>query len=104
MQNSFIHSVYFWIHEGTSDQDLALFEKSVKTLLEVPGLLQAYVSKPAGTRREIIDYSYTYHLLLIFENESAHEAYQTTDTIHQKFIADCKHLWGKIQIYDSLPF
>jgi hypothetical protein len=102
MSGLFIHNVFFWLHPDASTGDIERFEKGVNSLLKVPGLEKGYISKPAGTRREIIDFSYSYHLLLIFQNEEAHEVYQTTDPVHQKFIADCRHLWYKIQIYDSL--
>jgi len=102
MASIFVHSVYFWLNPEASADEIQFFERSVSTLLTSPGLEYGSIGKPAGTRREIIDFSYSYHLLLIFKDESAHDAYQTDDEVHQRFIADCKHLWHKIQIYDSV--
>lgn len=102
MSTPFVHSVYFWINPQASTQEIHLFEESVHTLLQVPGLKYASVGRPANTRREIIDFSYSYHLLLVFENQEFHDQYQTQNEVHQKFINDCKHLWYKIQIYDSV--
>jgi len=102
MHKNFVHSVYFWLKEDHSIADQTAFEIGANTLLTVPGLVYGHLGKPANSRREIIDFSYSYHLLLVFEKEEDHERYQTTDEIHKKFIADCRQYWDKIQIYDSI--
>jgi len=96
----FVHHVFFWLKEGLSNEDVKKFEDSVQTLLTIGYMKTGDVGKPAATDRPVIDSSYSYSLLTVFENIQGHDRYQE-DPIHLKFIEDCKHLWSKVQIYDS---
>ena len=60
-----------------------------------------YIGTPAGTDRSVVDNSYTYSLIVSFENKEQHDLYQE-DPIHKQFIANAGHLWEKVQIFDSL--
>jgi Stress responsive A/B Barrel Domain. len=96
----FVHHVFFWMKENLSPDDLKTFEKGVSTLPKIELVKFGDIGKPAGTKRPIIERSYSYSLLLVFEDKAEHDAYQT-HPIHLKFIDDCSHLWGRVLIYDS---
>lgn len=95
----FVHHV-FWMKENITSNDFETFEKGVSTLPKIEMVKFGEVGKPASTDRPIIERSYSYSLLLAFENKHAHDEYQT-HPVHLKFIEDCSHLWGKVLIYDS---
>jgi Stress responsive A/B Barrel Domain len=48
----------------------------------------------------VIDRSYDYCELTIFNDEAGHDIYQV-HPLHLKFIDECKNLWEKVLIYDS---
>ena len=96
----FVHVVNFWLKKGLSAAEIADFERGVKTLGTIDGLLQFNVGKPAATNRPVIDRTYDYCLLTVFENEAAHDVYQEVE-VHLKFIEDCSKYWERVLIYDS---
>ncbi len=96
----FVHHVFFWLKADLSVEDIQKFEEGVKALLTIEAIKLGDVAKPASTNREIIDSSYSYSLLTVFENMQAHDIYQP-HPVHQNFIATCAHLWSKVLIYDS---
>ncbi len=96
----FVHHVFFWMKENLTNDDLKKFEKAVGTLSFIEAVNRAEVGKPATTNRPIIERSYSYSLLLMFDNLAAHDKYQV-DPVHLKFVADCSNMWNKVLIYDS---
>lgn len=102
MSNTFVHSVFFWLKEDLTTAERQLFEKSATTLLSTPGMKLAHLGTVATTDRPVIDRSYSYNLVLVFNSQADHDAYQETDATHQAFISACKSLWTKVLIYDSI--
>jgi len=96
----FVHHVFFWLREGLESSDVQKFEDTVKTLPRISHVKLGDVGKPANTDRPVIDTTYSYSLLLAFENESKHDDYQV-DPVHLKFVETCSSLWTKVLIYDS---
>jgi hypothetical protein len=96
----FTHHVFFWLKEGLSSTDRQKFVKGVTSLLSIHHIKSGDVGQPASTNRPVIDRSYSYSLLLVFNNKEAHDSYQV-DPIHLKFVEDCSGLWKKVLIYDS---
>lgn len=96
----FVHHVFFWMKDDFTSDALTKFENGVTTLPLIELVKFGDVGKPASTNRPIIERSYSYSLLLVFENKSAHDEYQTHPE-HLKFIEDCSDLWNKVLIYDS---
>ena len=97
----FVHIVNFWLKKGLSDAERAQFVTGVKTLGTVDGVKIFNVGEPASTDRPVIDRSYDYCLLTVFDDEAGHDYYQIAP-IHLKFIEECKHLWENVLIYDSV--
>lgn len=96
----FVHHVFFWLKEDLQPADIQKFEETVNTLPGISHVKFGDVGKPAPTNRPVIDRSYSYSLLLVFENESKHDSYQV-DPVHENFVNTCASLWSKVLIYDS---
>lgn len=100
-KDGFIHHVYFWLKNPENEDDCNQLIEGLKKLSKVSAIKDFHIGKPASTRRQVIDSSYSVSWLVLFKNKQDHDAYQT-DPIHLKFVEECKHLWGKIQIFDSV--
>lgn len=102
MKNGFfIHSVYFWLKNDLSAEQLDLFLEGLESLTQIETVSHGYIGKPAGTNRPIIDRTYSYALILTFENQDAHNRYQE-HVVHEKFRQDCSSFWAHIKIYDCI--
>lgn len=100
MKNRFVHNVYFWLANPSQKEDATALKKGIHTLSEVGTIRDFHLGKPASTDRSVIDNTYSYHLMLSFDNLEDQNSYQN-DPIHLQFVEDCQHLWKKVQVYDS---
>lgn len=100
-KNLFVHHVYFWLNNPDSAEDLKKLIEGLQKLSKVKTIKMFHIGKPAGTNRDVIDSSYAVSWLLMFNNRADQDSYQT-DPIHLKFIDECKHLWKKVVVYDSV--
>ena len=96
-----VHAVYFWLKPGLSAEDTRRFEELSNAMAKIPGVAHLWVGKPAPTDRPVIDRSYSYALVVAFQDMAAHNAYQE-HPIHDTFREKCSMLWNKVQIYDSI--
>ncbi|MDZ4793023.1 MAG: Dabb family protein [Bacteroidota bacterium] len=101
MKKVFIYHVYFWLQHEESTEDLDKLVVGLKKLSAVTTIRQFHIGKPAATSRDVIDGSYTLSWLVLFDNKSDQDSYQT-DPIHLKFIEDCSLLWQKVVVYDAV--
>lgn len=97
----FVHSVYFWLKEKDSTQAQQALLAGLKTLESIEAVHTSYVGVPAETRRPVIDHSYSFALVLVFNDQAAHDIYQE-HPVHLKFVENCAHLWERVQIYDAV--
>ncbi len=96
----FTHIVYFWMKLDAGQEGHDQFMQGAKHLLTIEDLAQGYVGKPADTeKRDIVDDSYDYALITIFDTIEAHDRYQVHPK-HDDFRA-LAPLWERVQIYDS---
>ena len=100
-KNIFIHHVYFWLKNPLSIEDRDSLVEGLKKLSSVTTIKNFHIGIPAATSREVIDSSYTISWLLLFNNKNDQDSYQT-DPVHLKFVEDCKHLWRKVVVYDTI--
>ena len=101
-RTDFVHTVFFWIKEGVTEEQKTDFRKNGLTALsKIGSIYKFYAGPPAGTPREVVDNSYDFALICHFENAAAQDSYQD-DPIHLKFIEDYKDLWEKVVVYDNL--
>jgi len=97
----FIHHVYFWLHHPESKADKTALIEGLQKLSKASTIKSFHIGQPAATKRDVIDSSYSISWLLYFDNAADQDSYQT-DPIHLKFVAECKHLWKKVVVYDTV--
>jgi hypothetical protein len=95
----FVHCVYFWLRDDLTPDELKAFVDGVNSLTTCESVRQGYVGVPAPTDRPIIDRSYSYALVVTFDDEAAHDVYQE-DPIHDAFRQNCAQYWKTVKIYD----
>lgn len=96
-----IHTVFFWLKPGLSDERVAFFESELAKLPSIDTVANGYIGKPAPTEvRPVTDHSFSYHLSLGFDSIEAHNAYQIHPE-HDVFVEKCKDLWDRVLVYDS---
>lgn len=100
-QNLFLHHVYFWLHNPDSLEDYQQLLEGLRSLTPIRSIVSHHIGKPADTNRGVIDTTYSISWLLLFESKETQDQYQT-DPIHLKFVENCKHLWNKVVVYDSV--
>jgi len=99
----FVHHVFFWLKEPNNPEAVNRFEKALAELVTIESIDHYYLGKPADTRRDIIDSSYQYSLLVVFKDKKAHDIYQE-HPIHNAFRKINKELTAKVLIYDSVGY
>ena len=98
---TFIHHVYFWLHHPENEADKKALIAGLEKLSKVSTIKSFHIGQPAATRRDVIDSSYSISWLLYFDNAADQDSYQT-DPVHLKFVDECKHLWKKVVVYDTV--
>lgn len=97
-----VHHVFFWLKNPDSKADLNKLIEGLQTLRKIETIRQIHIGVPASTeKRPVVDSSYHASELMFFDDLAGQKVYQD-HPIHQKFIADCSHLWDKVVVYDSL--
>lgn len=96
-----VHHVFFWLKNPDSKEDLNKLIEGLNSLMKVEALRLGKIGIPAATeKRDVIDTSYQVSWLNIFDDVEGHNQYQV-HPLHLKFVAEYKHLWSKVLIYDS---
>ena len=98
---SFVHTVFFWMKEDLSEDEARFFEEGMEKLGRTPSIHSYRWGKPAGTPRDVVDNSYSYAWIVDFLSTEDQDAYQV-DPVHLQFVEDCKGLWTKVQVYDTI--
>ena len=91
-----VHSVYFWLNYTAPSLE---FESGLDSLTQDPNVIAGYFGRPASTDRDVIDSSYSYGLVLVFEDRAAHDAYQE-GAAHLTFLDDHLARWDKVVVHD----
>lgn len=96
----FVHHVFFWLKDPQNKAHTRKFKTELKKLVAVETIRYSHIGIPAKTNRKVIDSSYQFSLLTIFDNKKDHDIYQEHE-IHLQFIDKCEDLWKKVLVYDS---
>lgn len=96
----FIHHVYFWLKNPSSEADKNKLIEGLTGLSKVPTIRFHHIGTPAITNRSVIERGYSISWMLFFDNLEEEEIYQK-HPIHLKFVEDYSHLWEKVIVYDS---
>jgi hypothetical protein len=97
----FIHHVYFWLKNKDRKEDYDRLLEGLQSLRQIEPKVLLHIGTPAETSREVIDGSYTFSELFLFETAADQAAYQV-HPVHQQFVKDCAHLWERVVVYDSV--
>lgn len=102
IKNALLHHVYFWLNNPDSSDERKQFERAISELIKIETINKSHFGKPASTeKRDVVDHSYSYSLLLIFDSKEDQDIYQK-HPIHEKFVAENGNLWKKVIVYDSV--
>lgn len=96
----FIHTVLFWLKEGTPEaKKKALIEDCKELLGAIPTVQYLAAGEPAGTPRDVVDNSYDVGLVVHFKDSADHDVYQEAEE-HVEFIERNRDHWERVQVYD----
>ncbi len=94
------HHVLFWLKTDTSEEQKIAFRKGLDSLQKVETIKSMYIGTPAPISRAVVDTSYTFSLVIIFEDLAGHDVYQI-HSIHKAFLDEFRGLFEKVVIYDA---
>ncbi|MEL6810699.1 MAG: Dabb family protein [Bacteroidota bacterium] len=98
---SFAHNVYIWLKNPESQEDRLAFLESLNKFLNVSTNIQTkHVGTPVASERDVVDDSFSFSIVLTFEDKAAQDRYQD-EPAHKLFIEESSHLWEKVLVYDS---
>lgn len=95
-----IHNVYFWLKEGLTNDEKLSFEGGLSSLCRDSNVTSGQYGPPADTHRDVVDNSYSFGLVLFFNNLAAHDKYQNESLTHDKFIEEHESKWERVVVYD----
>jgi hypothetical protein len=97
-----VHHVYFWLKEPENKAHRQQFENAIEKLLQVETIKLSHFGVPAATeKRSVVDHSYTYSYMVIFDSIKDQDIYQD-HPVHHEFVEKNSHLWEKVLVYDSV--
>ena len=101
IKENFIHHVYFWMYHPDNREEQNALLTGLQKLSTVPVIQAFHIGIAATTNRDVIETSYSFSWLAVFNSLEDQDMYQT-HPIHLEFIKDCSHLWNKVIVYDSI--
>jgi len=97
----FVHAVYFYLNDDATEEDKKKFESALIELAKVESIVDLHWGPPAGTPRKVVDNTYDYAFIPMFEDKAGHDAYQI-DPIHKKFVDQFEYLFKDVKVYDNI--
>ena len=94
------HHVLFWLKADITDAKREAFLGGLKSLEQIEVVKNFHVGTPAPIERAVVDTTYTFSLLLFFEDLAAHDIYQV-HPIHKAFLEEFRIHFEKVIIYDA---
>lgn len=94
------HHVLFWLKSDTTEDQKAAFRKGLESLEKIESVTNFHVGTPAPIERAVVDVTYTFSLLVFFEDLAGHDVYQT-HTLHLAFLDEFRVMFEKVVIYDA---
>ncbi len=95
----FVHCVYLWLKEDLTPKQLEDVKAGISSLTSLASVKHGYFGTPADTNRPVIDRTYSYGLVVMFESAADHDAYQV-DPAHDDFRKNFASYWKSVKIYD----
>ncbi len=95
------HHVLFWLKADTSSEQKEAFRKGLQSLEKVETIKGIFIGTPAPIERAVVDTTYTFSLITLFQDLAGHDVYQT-HPLHLAFLDEFRSLFEKVIIYDSI--
>lgn len=95
------HHVLFWVKADTTADQKAAFRKGLESLEKIETIKQMHVGVPAAIERAVVETTYTFSLVLFFEDMAGHNVYQE-HPVHKAFLDGFRVFFEKVIIYDSI--
>jgi hypothetical protein len=93
------HVAFFWLNDGLDEEQHSRFRKGLDLLTKESHVRERSIGQPSATNRDVVDSTYSYAIVLKFEDLVAHNAYQVSDA-HQVFADTCFDMIKRVQVYD----
>jgi len=95
------HNVFFSLRDNSNEAKEKLLAACRKYLSTHPGIIFfACGTLVEDLRRDVNDRDFDVALHIVFENRSAHDAYQIAP-LHERFINENKASWNTVRVFDS---
>ena len=95
------HHVLFWVKNTITETQKKAFQASLETLAAVETVQSIHVGVPSSISRAVVDTTYTFSLVLMFEDLAGHDVYQE-HPLHKAFLEEFRETFEKVIIYDSI--
>ncbi len=94
------HHVLFWLKADTTDEQKQAFRQGLQSLESIEVIKNLHIGTPAPIERAVVDTTYTYSLVVFFDDLAAHDVYQVHE-VHKVFLDQFRILFDKVIIYDA---
>ena len=94
------HHVLFWLKADTSEDQKKAFRAGLESLQKIEAIKSLYIGTPAPISRAVVDTTYTFSLVILFEDLTGHDIYQE-HTVHKAFLDEFRSLFERVIIYDA---
>ncbi len=95
------HHVLFWLKPEITEQQKSEFKNGLKSLQAVESIQAIYTGSPVPEiNRPVVDSSYSFSLVIVFEDLAGHDVYQV-HPVHKAFLDNFRTFWDKVVIYDA---
>ena len=95
------HHVLFWLKADTTEDQKNAFRKGLQSLEKIEVVNSFHIGVPAPIERSVVDTTYTFSLILFFEDLAGHDVYQG-HSLHVAFLDEFRGLFEKVVIYDAV--
>lgn len=96
------HYVLFWLKDDLTEQQVKDFTGFFEELKAIPNVRSLHYGPPATTHdRDVVDNSFSYNLLVYFDNLDDINTYET-HPIHLAAIDKYSENWTKVVVHDSV--
>lgn len=99
VEDAFVHSAYFWFKEDATQAQIDAFIADSEKLRDIKTVKGFFAGKPANTDRPVIENTYDYAVVFLFEDFEAQEYYQQ-DQIHLDLIENHSSIWERVMVTD----
>ena len=95
------HCVFFTLSDKSEEKRSALIAAGEKYLKPHDGVVTFEMgNRNAAMQRDVNDQEYDVALVVVFDTQASHDAYQVSE-MHNQFIAEQKDNWAQVRVFDA---